>query len=563
MRKLLEIWAVLSLALVIGCGDKAKPGEPGTPAKGAAGKSAAVTPAAKSLLAGVPDDTPYIFANTAAMPKPFLDRVGVAFGPALKQLEAEMLKAEKELGDSPDDKLAKAFIAELKGNLNRAGMAKLGIDPDFRFVIHGVGVLPVARIALKDATAFKAMIARVEKNSGRTAPVAKQGNQSYYRFANDGMVVAVAVLDDQLVATFMPERAAAQVLPAVLTPTGDGKAVQAKLEANAKTYGLRASTSGFVDLAAVGRAAMGTGSALNNQIFATLTQGQMPPLSAACKTDYESLIKTWPGMALGYTELTDKSVKARYVVQVESGLAGELAGLRSAVPGLGEAHTGLARVGFGLDVEKTLAFLQQKAQAHQAKPYACENLGALNQMFGGMGLAQMLPPQARGLKGLVVDLKSMEMGGNGPGNIKATALVVMSKANELLTMAKGQVPPLANLNVKPDGAPVAFPAGLIPPVAENPHIAMTNDALAISIGKGEEAGLSALVKSKAKGATPILAISYDMQALMKMTNMQAEMRMAPDEKQVMDGVLGLVKDISYSVDFQKSGIVIEQGLVMP
>lgn len=559
MQTMLRFLVVFSVALFFGCGDKAPAGEPGTPAKGKAGKSAAVTAVAQDLLAAVPDDSPYVFANTAAMPKEFMDRVGKAMTPAMQMLEKQLLEEEKGMGDSPDDKLAKAFIAEIKGNLNRAGMAKMGLDPEFRFVMYGVGVLPVMRFALKDAKAFRAMITRIETNGGRKAPTAKHGNLEYYRFANDGMIVAVAVLEDQVIASFMPEASAEMVLPALFAPKGNGKAVRAKLEKNAKAYGLRASSSGYVDLAGIARSAMGTGTALNNQIFAAITKGQMPPLSAACKTDYESLITTFPGMAFGYTELSGKTAKARYVFEIASALAGELASLRSAVPGLGEAHTGVATFGMGLDMEKALTFAQTKASTF--KPYTCENLGMVNQMFGGMGMLQAIPPVLRGLKGIIVNLSSMDMGANGPGNIKATALLLAKDADQLVAMAKGQVPPLASLAIAPDGKAIAFPAGLIPPFAESPHIAMTKDAIAISVGKGEEAKLSGLLSAKAAEATPVFYAAYDMPSLMKMTGMKAQMQ--GEEAAVMQGFIDLVKTITYSVDFQKSGLVLEQTLVMP
>ena len=559
MQTMLRFLVVFSVALFFGCGDKAPAGEPGTPAKGKAGKSAAVTAVAQDLLAAVPDDSPYVFANTAAMPKDFMDRMGKAMAPAMAMLEKQLLEEEKRLGDSPDDRLAKAFLAEIKGNLNTAGMAKMGLDPDFRFVMYGVGVLPVMRFALKDAKAFRAMITRIETKGERKAPTAKHGNQEYYRFSNDGMVIAVAVLDDQVVASFMPEVSANLVLPALFAPKGKGTAVRAKLEKNAKAYGLRASSSGYVDLAGIARSAMGTGSALNNQIFAAITKGQMPPLSAACKTDYEGLITTFPGMAFGYTELSGTTAKARYVFEIASGLATELAGLRSAVPGLGK-HSGVATFGMGLDVEKALTFMQTKASAH--KPYACENLSMVNQMFGGMGMVQAIPPVLRGLKGAIVNLTSMDMGDRGPGNIKATALLLAKDADQLVAMGKGQIPPLASLAIEPNGKPVAFPAGLIPPVAENPHIAMTKNAIAISVGKGEEAKLSGLLNAKASGLTPVFYAAYDMQALMNMTGMK-NMGMQGEEAAVMKGFIDLVKTISYSVDFQKTGLVLEQTLVMP
>lgn len=575
MSMMLRLMVLLSVALFFGCGDKGgtAEGAKGTPGagakaggKGAAkadGNAAQKAPAAAAidLLAAVPDDAPYVFANTNPMPKDFLDRIGVAMAPGIAKLEAEIAKAEAELGDSPDDKLGKAFIAEIKGNLNRAGMAKMGLDPDFRFVIHGVGVLPVLRMQLKDPAALKAMVARIEKNSGRKAPTAKQGATEYWRFANDGVVVAVAIVDQTLVVSFSPEAATGDALAAVFGKPSGGAAVKARLAKNAKAHGLKAEVSGYVDFAAIARSAMGTGTPLNNTIFAKVLQGALPPLSAACKTDYEALIKTWPGMAFGYTELTGKRAAARYVIEAEAGLAAELAGLRASVPGV-DAKVGLANLVAGIDVGKTLAFAKTFVEARKANPYTCENLTSLNQGIAAMsmGLAQPMPPAITGLQGVNVQVKSAEMGANGPGNIKATALLVAKGADELFAMAKGMVPQLMSLDLKPDGKPIALPAGLVPPVVQAPHVALTKDALAISVGQGEEAGLGALVNAKAPGQSPVFFVAYDFKKFMDLTG--ASQDMPQDELAIVKGFFDMIGKISYSVDFQKSGIVLDQAIDM-
>lgn len=572
MKLMLRVMLVLGVALTFGCdkGGKAgdgKAAEPGAqPAAAQAGSGAAAPKApvvaGVDLLAGVPDDSPYVFANTQPMPKAFLDRIGDALAPALAMLEQELVKGEAELGDSPDDALGKAVIAELKGNLNRAGMVKMGLDPEFRFVIHGIGVLPVLRMQLEDPAAFKAMVERIEKSAGRKAPTATEGSTEYWRFAEDGMVFAIAIVEKELVFTFAPEAASAAVLGAVFGKKGGGAAVKARLAENAKAYGLKAEVSGFIDIAAIARGAMGTGSPLNNTIFAAVLKGQLPPLSPACKADYEGLIKTWPGMAFGYTELSGTRASARYVVQVEAGLAGELAGLRASVPGM-DAKLGLGNLVAGIDVGKALAFAKKTVEAMQAAPYACENLSALNQGVVGlsMAVAQPMPPAITGLQGINVQVKSLELGEAGPGNIKATVLLVAKGADELLAMAKGMVPPLAQLTVAPDGKPVALPAGLVPPVVDAPHIALTKDALALSVGAGEEANLSALVTAKPAGQTPVFYAAYDFKKVMAMTGGLNDM--PAQEMAIVKGFLDLIGQISYSIDFQPTGIVLDQSLVMP
>lgn len=574
MTMMLRMMLLLSVALFAGCGDKggktddgkgaAGKAAPGAAKDGKGGAAAQKAPAAPSvdLLAGVPDDSPYVFANTTPMPKDFLDRVGTAVEPALKQLEAEMVKAEQQMGDSPEDKLGKAFIAELKGNLNRAGMAKMGLDPEFRFALYGVGILPALRMHLTNPKAFKAMVARVEKSSGRTAPTAKHGDVEYWRFANDGVVFAIAIVGSDLVLGLAPEPAAEDLLKVLFgKPTG-GAAVKARLAKSAKAYGLRAETSGYIDIAAIARGAMGTGTPLNNTMFAKVLKGQLPPLSPACKTDYEGLIKTWPGIAFGYTELSAKKAAARYIIEVEPGLAGELADLRAAVPGM-DAKLGLANFVAGIDVGKALAFAKKTVEGLQAKPFTCENLTMINQGMGAMAMAvaQPMPPAVTGLRGVNVQIKSATMGPNGPGDIKATVLLVAQGADELFAMAKGMVPQLAQVNVQADGKPVALPAGLVPPVVKAPHVAMTKGAFAVSVGEGEQAGLTALVNAKAPGQTPIFYAAYDFKKFMALTGgMQG---MGGDEAAVLKGLVDLVGQISYSVDFQKSGIVLDQALMMP
>jgi hypothetical protein len=575
----------LSLSLgVAGCNDEKGADAPKTgdqKAQAKAGDKAAAVQAPEFLKL-IPSDTPYVFANFEAVPKPVLDKMFKAMEPMIAEAEKAIAKEiETNQGDNPEAKMVRAVLEELKGNLSVAGLEKLGLGTDVRFALYGVGVMPVFRLQVKDGAALKALIARVEEKGGQKAPTKKLGDVEYWGIQEDGMTGAVAIIGNELVGALAPDAAADKVLAMAFGQTKPEKSLAdtGALQDVLKKYGFQPYGVGMIDAKIVADTLLGASSGLNAEVFASV-QAAMPPLSADCKGEIQGMVAKAPRMVFGYDKFTADEIAATYVVELDGGLAKELAGLRAPVPGLSGLPEGkpLMAFGVGLDIAKTIEFAKGKAKAIAAAPYKCELLQDLNQS-ATMAAQQLesapIPPFVTGVKGAYVVVKDADLSaGMGPqalGSVKAYGVLSADKPDELVTMLKGMVPPLAALDLKPDGAAIALPPGLVP--VPSAHAAMNDKTVGIAIGDGMQGELPAFLTAKAGEDPPLFAFSYDVGRIMKSINdqmaksmaqlppeMQADMQASQAMSNAMAGMLGLT---SYAVHLNDKGIVLKQNIKLP
>lgn len=583
----LTLVAALSLTLGYGCDQK---GEETAAGSGTQQKSGSVTPQAKggdkatakaptkieapSSFAAIPADTPYVIAAFEPLPREVTDKIGAAFAPLIKEMEAEIEReVARSTGDSTEEKLGRALWDELKGNFNRAGLEKLGISTEPRFALYGIGVMPAFRIELKDPAALKAAIDRVQTKVGEKAPVQKLGEQEYWGIDEDGMSFAVAIVGNELVAGVVPQGGKDALLPILF---GQKKPEKSLVDGGALTtvaqqHGFKPYLLGMVDVDGIARTILGQGKGTNAQVWTALG-APVPTLSETCQTEILGLVANAPRMVMGYTDITAKHWGAKYVIETKPELATALKGLTAPVPGLGERQDALFALGAGIDLQKAIEFAKSRIAAVKAAPFKCEQLADLNQAVSEMeqGLNQPIPPFVTNIKGFNVVVKDGDFSKGQPQAIKGFALVRVDQPDQLLAMAKGMAPPLASLEVPMDGKPVAFPAGLIPPVVDEPHIAMNDKAIAVSVGQGEAAGLTGVLNAKSPADAPLLAVSYDMKKFMGLMTAQMEQQMAflPPEMQaekkkeaeLMKSVANALGDVGYAIQLTDKGIVLQQDM---
>ena len=97
--------------------------------------------------------------------------------------------------------------------------------------------------------------------------------------------------------------------------------------------------------------------------------------------------------------------------------------------------------------------------------------------------------------------------------VNGLLMVAMSNPQLVLGMGQAFVPQLAELNITNDGQPVALPADLIPADVEAPHLAMTDAAIGLSVGVGEETGLAAFLDADAPDGPIFASMGYTGEAL--------------------------------------------------
>lgn len=573
----MKLW-MSHLALVAACGlvftACSKKDDAGT---GEAVEGATEAPAAGDMPAFVeliPADSPYVIAGLKAMPAGVSTKLFDALDPIFAQAQSDLKAQMANMGEaaSEEDKLAKAILEELDGKLNAKGLESLGISTTPKFAIYGIGLMPVMRVELKDPAALKAAIGRVETKAGVKAPVLKSGDIEYYGKAEDGMHLVVAIQGNELIFGLTPETVAATTVPMILgTAKPDANAKDA-LVALGKANGYAGYGMGFVDNMKITEILLGDGKGLNAQVLEGMNAAGagIGAVDDVCKAEIKGLAGIAPRFVFGSKGISEKLWTTHFMVETRADIAKDLAGLAAPVPGLGSDSKSLMTFGFGLDVGKTLAFAKKKVGEVQAAPYKCMMLGGINQTVTemGMGLNQQLPPFVAQLRGLYVDLESADTSSMPPKDIKAVAVLAADKPNDLFTMAKGMVPPLASVNLTPDGKPVALPAAElgIPPFVQAPHAAMTDKGIAISVGAGQEAKLGPALSAKGGEPAPLFSFGYDVGAFMGAVNKQTQAAMAgmPEEfRKQQEAQMKATMSISKLFGVVQSNITLgEKGLVI-
>ncbi len=560
----MRLIAILAaLTLTVGCGEK--PADGGEGATGAAkGGAKAAAPAADPFKAApvlelIPSDTPYVFASLAPMPEALVDKLFTSLDPILKKAEGELAQEIERLKtqESEQAKVQRAILEEIQGKLSLQGFESLGITLKTTFSVYGVGVLPVIRMGLKDPKLFKDFVARIEAKAGQKAPVQKLGEQEYWGMTKDGVTAAVAIVGSELVFSAGPEAAMKKVLPLAF---GQQKPAESLAKAGhlgnlAKAHGFTPQGVGYVDLRIIAATLLGKASGLNAEVWAGIGE-EIPALPPVCVTEITAMVAKAPRLAVGNT-----SMSSLWVLEMESGLAKSLAGLAAPVPGLGVAEgTPLLAFGLGLDIPATLDFVKKKLGELKAAPYQCPMMADLNAgvIEAEQSLAAApLPPFVNGIRGFNVVLKDAQMAGGTPSNVKGHVLLAANDPKSLVASAKQMGgPQLANFQIADDGKPVAFPMPL-PPAAQQIvgaiHLAMKGNAIAASIGTGEEANLGKALGAKSVTPAPLAAVSYDTKRLMALSSAT----MAPDEKEIVSALTGMMGSSHTTVTFTDKGLAIK------
>jgi hypothetical protein len=578
LTRRLAISLALGTVATVGCnkdGDTAEAGKAagsaGAKAAGSAGAAAgaggATTGAAsaqgQALLARIPSDTPYAFVNTEPVPKAALEKIFTALKPVLDMADGEITKVLAEpMGEGTEEKVGRAILEEFKGNLNLAGLEKMGISTTPRVALYGVGVLPVMRFELANPEALKALVGRIETKAGVKVPTAKFGEQDYYKISEDGVTAAIAVVGNELVFTAGPDAAMPKVLPLAFGQTAPAANLAtsgaiAKLNAE---HGFLANGSGYLDLNTIAATVLGEGTGLNAEIWQAV--GAPPvPLDATCKKEIRAMVAKGPRLVFGYTRLDANQWNLKYVAELDAGLAGQLAALSAAVPGLGNGGKSLLSFGMGLDIPKTVAFAKAQLKALQDAPFQCAEMAEMNEgvtMAAAALASQEIPELLSGIKGFHVTIDDGQFGAGMPTGVKGLMVIAADKPSELLIMGQGMVPPLANFKLAADGKPVALPAGILPPEVEAPHAAMTAGALAISVGTGYADKLAAALAAPAATNPPIIAGGYDVSKFMKIMGDQPGMD--SEEKQILAVIGNMLGHVSYSLSFTPKGVELAQQM---
>lgn len=516
MTAIRTVFAAAALVLALGaCGREEEP---------AAG-------AGNALLDYVPGDTPYLAANLEPLPVDVVDAYLQRVQPVLDEMQTQLSKARADLeaqnpagvDDNPGEQLALALLRELDGKLSREGLNSLGLDIRAQKVAYGLGAFPVLRMGLSDAAALRATIQRVLDGAGLT--VAEQSLQgvAYWRVGPDAhhdtpVGLYLAILEDHLAVGILPAALETEVLPAFLglqrPAQSDARTRLAELN---RTHGYTAHGSAILDLRLLADQFLAADS-LTARVLAGSGAYDPASITPECVAEVHGIIDNAPRITAGTTELSATAIAYQYRVEAPATLAGQLTRLAARIPAADAMSTRVLDLAFGIRFGALRDFLREKAEAIAQNPYRCEYLRELNSR-AEQALAQLnqpMPPFVNNFQGLRVSLDEIAAGQGGlPAGARGHVALHVEQPEMFLGMAQMFVPDLAALGLKAGEPPLRLPDSLLPVPGLVAFAAMTGDAIGLSLGEGEEAGLAAYLDRDAGPEGMFLSLSYDTAAYLE------------------------------------------------
>ena len=489
---------------------------------------------ANVLLAHVPADTPYLAANLEALPENVIDAYLTRMQPALDEMQTQLssaragLEADQEGSGGPAEgdtaeRLALATLRQLDGNLSRAGLSGLGLDITAHKVLYGLGVFPVMRIGLSGPDRLRTTIRTVLLDAGIDGIERNHQGVEYWRVLADDRTdsplgLYMAVLEDQFAIGLLPPAFELELLPGflglALPPDSTAAARLAELN---RTHGYTPFGSGIVDLHRLADQFLDADT-VTARTLATAGEYDPASITAECVSEVHGILDNAPRLTAGTTALSTTEIAYQYRLESPASLAGQLAGLVARLPAADAASTRLLELSFGMRVGALRDFLREKAAAIVENPYVCEHLQDINSSAES-SLAQLdqpMPPFVNNFRGLRISLSEILLDGESiPADARGQLALHVEQPEMFVGMAQMFLPDLSTLNLAPGGDPVQIPAGLIPLPGLVAFAAMSSDAIGLSIGAGEEAGLQNFLKQKPGPEGMFLSASYDTAAYLE------------------------------------------------
>ncbi|MFC5438143.1 hypothetical protein ACFPME_16400 [Rhodanobacter umsongensis] len=464
-------------------------------------------------LAFVPADTPYVVANLDIMDdstrSALLAQADAQLPSNLAQLDSA---ADRLAAKDPDGaRLLRALRAEFNGKTVEAFARGVGLDLKGYSALYGLGLAPVLRFQLSDPRAFEGFIGRLETAYGKKLDLANADKQSYrkYVFAASGTEMILAMVDKQAVAALLPADASPALLRQALGLDRPQKNLQddGRLATLAKAKGYQKWLVGDLDLTralplavsgrdpligAIQKAHAEAESAKTGEPVANQLQS-----SPSCATDAARIAARVPMLSFGYTQLDAKHQDVRFDVALAADISKAFASLKVELPGLGRSGAAPFDLSLAVPVAQLRTFWLAQADAVAAAPFTCPSLTDLNDGFAKLGPAMQkaaIPPFGDML-GLRIALDSLGPGQN-PSMPTFSGRLVLGTSNPagLLAMGQMMVPALTQLKPANDGKPVPLPKDMTSMLGQPGWLAMSDKALALGVGAGEDGKLADTLK---------------------------------------------------------------------
>jgi len=532
--------------------------------------------ASGGILRYVPADTPYLIAMTEPLPDDVRDKLEpqvnatLQMYPALiKGMLSAMIESEEEGTDTDALREALPFVDELGSLMSLEGLRESGIDNDSSFVMYGAGVLPVVRVTLTDGALMEKAVARLEESATKKMSVATIDNQEYRYAGDEEARVIVAIVGDELVISLVPAELSEESLKTVLglSLPDENIAESGTLAALASKYGFSDFLIGFVDIERIASVLLDQQSGINAELLSMIEDDGLD-LSDVCKAEARSMAGVMPRIVVGYTDIDTSKFSSKAIFELRPDLAAGVSKLTAPVPGMGSDLGGIFSLGMSTNILAAREFYAERLDAMEAEPYECQDFAEIQAgvVAGREMLNQPVPPIVYGFNGflaVIEDIQGLDLQTQQPPtSIDMRLLISMNNVEGLLAMGAMFSPELAALDIEPNGEPVELKLGQLAAMGQTVHVAMTDGALALSVGEGTEDRLGDMLDANAAKPSPFM--TFDMDAARyyefigeSMTAGQ-ETGASPEMQAAVQKMLASVQEgvdrMSVTIDFTENGI---------
>ena len=491
-----------------------------------------VSPAdSNPLLAYVPADTAYVSADLQAIPKAIVDAYTDRFQPVFDTMNEQTteFKADYDAGeydDEPSAKFASAVMDELNWDLSADSFAQLGLSLQSHHAIYGMGVFPVVRVELTDATALREAVKRIEGKMGVSMPQYELNGKEYWRVSDDDNNEAgiyIAILDNQLAISMFPTSSEKDLLASFL---GDEMPAQSMASNNAlgemnAQKGYTNFGSGFIDLQRLADEFLDPNSYTRQHLPASMDYDPSE-LGDVCIAEIKSIVAKAPRMTAGMTTLTTDEMTVRYDLEMESTLAAGMAALVSNTP-VAQDGDHLFSASLAIQIGKLRNLMVEKANEIVASPYQCERLQDMNSSARSLveQLNIPMPPMINNLMGFRVKVDDYDPAGDFMDGKGLIALYV-DKPEMFVGMASMMLPGFEELDLANQKQPVKIPSSMTRVDGVDVYALMSDSAIGAAIGGQDPAELTPFMQDKAQNTGTLFSMSVDMAKQWKIEQAMSE-----------------------------------------
>ncbi len=522
---------LLSLMLVVGlagCGDD------GQDKQQAAAKQAV---AKFDLLSLVPNDAPYVMANSRHLPEELSRKLLKSSAFSLQQ-QGYRDGIEQMLSTGTDDqkkmaRLAKAVLSELDGKLTPEGLASLGLPLNGRSLVYGMGVLPVAWIEILDGQKLEAAVSRIEKNAQMAAPKQSRGEWSYRRFDLGNLVAILEIRKDYAVMGLLPTKSEQDLLPVLL---GEKKPQKSLADTGAfatfvSDHGFLGYGEGYVDLLQLAQMLMGESSGVNAQVLGAL--GAEPKdISPACKTFITETVQSAPLLSFGFTEASAQGYTIKGMVETSPEVSTWLKKMAAPVPGLGVVDDVMFSFGLGINLPQLRDGLKAMLRNIQENGKSCEMVDQQAITRSMQSMDMMFNPMFAGIKGFNLMVKKVHLDPKTmqPDAVDVRMVLESTDPQGMFGMLGMVSASFTQVKLSNDGTPVELPVKDLSPMAPPAWAASKNTSLALMLGDAAPDGMDALLDLPVAPTPPLFAMAYDAQRVLDNVGpaLKAAMASMPD-----------------------------------